>query len=84
MRCGPRCVKRLPDRQFQIDAWVVLPEEMHCLWTLPENDADPVKHRFVERAADWPSSSFRRCVAYGLYAADWLGGGEPDEVGEAR
>ena len=25
---------------FQIDAWVVLPEHMHCLWTLPPDDSD--------------------------------------------
>ena len=25
---------------FHIDAWVVLPEHMHCMWTLPEGDAD--------------------------------------------
>ena len=25
---------------FHIDAWVVLPEHMHCIWTLPEGDAD--------------------------------------------
>ena len=25
---------------FHIDAWVVLPEHMHCLWTLPASDAD--------------------------------------------
>jgi putative transposase len=25
---------------FHIDAWVVLPEHMHCLWTLPENDTN--------------------------------------------
>ena len=25
---------------FHIDAWVVLPEHLHCLWTLPEGDAD--------------------------------------------
>ncbi|MEW6461700.1 Transposase IS200 like protein [Pseudomonas sp. THAF187a] len=25
---------------FHIDAWVVLPEHMHCLWTLPPDDAD--------------------------------------------
>jgi putative transposase len=25
---------------FSIDAWVVLPDHMHALWTLPENDAD--------------------------------------------
>ena len=27
-------------RPFHIDAWVVLPEHMHCLWTLPEGDED--------------------------------------------
>ena len=25
---------------FTIDAWVLLPDHMHCIWTLPENDAD--------------------------------------------
>ncbi len=25
---------------FRIDAWVVLPEHMHCMWTLPAGDAD--------------------------------------------
>jgi len=25
---------------FRIDAWVVLPDHMHCLWTLPPGDAD--------------------------------------------
>ena len=27
-------------RSFHIDAWVVLPEHMHCIWTLPEGDDD--------------------------------------------
>jgi len=27
-------------RPFHIDAWVVLPEHMHCIWTLPEGDVD--------------------------------------------
>src|SRR6478672_5078568 len=27
-------------RPFYIDAWVVLPDHMHCVWTLPEGDAD--------------------------------------------
>ncbi|MCU7837271.1 MAG: transposase [gamma proteobacterium symbiont of Taylorina sp.] len=27
-------------RPFYIDAWVVLPEHMHCIWTLPEGDDD--------------------------------------------
>jgi putative transposase len=107
---------------FHIDAWVVLPDHMHCLWTLPQGDADfpgrwraiktacakslpigeprspvmtsrgergiwqrrywehtirddrdfaahmdythfnPVKHALVAHPADWPHSSFHRCV----------------------
>ena len=25
---------------FSIDAWVLLPEHLHCIWTLPQGDAD--------------------------------------------
>ena len=25
---------------FNIDAWVLLPEHLHCIWTLPEGDTD--------------------------------------------
>lgn len=25
---------------FTIDAWVLLPDHLHCIWTLPSNDAD--------------------------------------------
>ena len=25
---------------FKIDAWVLLPDHMHTIWTLPENDAN--------------------------------------------
>jgi putative transposase len=130
---------------FRIDAWVVLPDHMHCLWTLPEGDPDfsgrwraikiafvkslpaseprsavmsrrrergiwqrrywehtirddrdlaahldyihfnPVKHGLVEHPADWPYSSFRRCMARGLYPTGWIGGScEPQETGEPR
>lgn len=27
------------ERPFRIEAWVVLPDHMHCVWTLPEGDA---------------------------------------------
>jgi putative transposase len=27
-------------RPFVIDAWVLLPDHLHCIWTLPEGDAD--------------------------------------------
>jgi putative transposase len=138
---------------FHIDAWVVLPDHMHCLWTpvqargrlLPEGDADfsgrwraikkgfsksvrideprspvmigrgergiwqrrywehtirddldlaahldyihsnPVKHGSVEHPAEWPDSSFRRCVAGGLYPAGRMrSAGEPPKTGERR
>jgi putative transposase len=130
---------------FHIDAWVVLPEHMHCIWTLPESDTDysgrwraikvafskslpateyrsaimlkrgergvwqnrfwehtvrddrdyaahmdymhfnQVKHGLAANAADWPFSSFRRCVANGLYPAEWGGEvDEPTQAGERR
>ena len=28
------------ERPFGIEAWVVLPDHLHCIWTLPEGDAD--------------------------------------------
>jgi len=31
------CKQKYP---FHIDGWVVLPEHMHCIWTLPEGDDD--------------------------------------------
>ncbi|MDF3829195.1 MULTISPECIES: REP-associated tyrosine transposase [unclassified Pseudocitrobacter] len=27
-------------KPFYIDAWVVLPEHLHCIWTLPQNEYD--------------------------------------------
>jgi putative transposase len=143
LRAAVRAVRaRSP---FHIDAGVVLPDHMHCLWTLPDGDADfparwraikvafakslppieprspvrlrrgergiwqrrywehtirddrdyalhmdyihfnPVKHGLACGPADWPFSSFRRCVARGLYPPDWLGGAaEPAETGERR
>lgn len=41
-------------RPFHIDAWVVLPEHLHCMWTLPPGDDDfsnrwkAIKIRFVQ------------------------------------
>jgi putative transposase len=36
---------------FYIDAWVVLPDHMHCVWTLPEGDADfPSRWRAIKTA----------------------------------
>ena len=36
---------------FHIDAWVVLPDHMHCLWTLPDGDTDfPGRWRDIKTA----------------------------------
>src|SRR5438105_5837475 len=36
---------------FRIDAWVVLPDHLHCLWTLPQGDADfPGRWRAIKTA----------------------------------
>lgn len=34
---------------FHIDAWVVLPDHMHCMWTLPEGDDNfPARWRAIK------------------------------------
>mgnify|MGYP006289914027 FL=1 len=116
---------------FEIVAWVVLPDHLHAVWTLPDGDADyarrwglikagfsrripkaerirssrarkgergiwqrrfwehlirddrdlarhvdyihynPVKHGFVDRAFDWPYSTFHRDLRRGNVTEDW-------------
>ncbi len=57
---------------FEIDAWVLLPDHLHCIWQLPEGDADFAKRwamikRFVTKRCgprlkreDWMSRSKTR------------------------
>ena len=56
-------------RPFGVDAWVVLPDHMHCIWTLPDGDADfskrwgAIKSRFSRGLApvhQRPSNRMRR------------------------
>ncbi|OGI40241.1 MAG: transposase [Candidatus Muproteobacteria bacterium RBG_16_62_13] len=125
---------------FVIDGWVVLPDHLHGIWTLPPGDSDftnrwrlikagfsrqlpkiewrssarasrgergiwqrrfwehairderdfrnhmdylhfnPVKHGHVRRVADWPHSSFARCVEKGVYPCDWGGTGLDNDL----
>jgi len=151
-------------RPFRIDAWVVLPDHLHAVWTLPAGDADfsgrwgaikaaftrsvrdsgrvglhptigadgrrsvvgwnptlrsasklrkgdagiwqrrfwehhirdeadyanhvrycwinPVKHGFVEHAADWPHSSIHRDIRRGMVEREWSGAAPDGDVGE--
>ena len=53
LREAVRKTKR--ERPFHIDAWVVLPDHMHTVWTLPPGDDDfsnrwkAIKIRFVQK-----------------------------------
>jgi len=59
-------------RPFAIDAWVLLPDHLHCIWTLPDGDADfSTRWRMIKRAvslvcgddyrrADWMTASKRK------------------------
>lgn len=134
-------VKTVKQRHpFHIDAFVVLPDHLHAIWTLPGHDADfstrwmlikagfsrhiakdehrnasriskgergiwqrrywehlirdegdferhvdyihynPVKHGYVNRAAEWPYSSIHRYIKTGIIASDW-GGNSKGEGG---
>ncbi len=56
-------------RPFTIDAWVLLPDHLHCIWTLPEGDADfstrwmmikrsvSLACREIYHRADWMTAS---------------------------
>ena len=49
------------ERPFGIGAWVVLPDHLHCVWTLPEGDSDfpvrwgAIKSRFTRRVGFHPT-----------------------------
>ncbi|CUI84682.1 REP-associated tyrosine transposase [Cognatishimia activa] len=55
-------IKTRQERPFKIDAWVVLPDHMHCIWTLPAGDSDYatrwrlIKSRFSRRHPVGPRS----------------------------
>jgi putative transposase len=120
-------------RPFRVDAIVVLPDHLHCIWRLPHGDNDfstrwrlikhfvsrgvasgvnhgqeqsfwqrrfwehlirddhdwrrhidyvfynPVKHRYVNRPADWRWSSFADAVRRGWYDAHW-GANQPESI----
>jgi putative transposase len=58
-------------RPFKIDAWVLLPDHLHCIWTMPDGDADfSTRWRLIKRWVaiscrhayrdDYPASRSRR------------------------
>ena len=53
-------------RPFVIDAWVLMPDHLHCVWTLPEDDADfPTRWMMIKRTVSLAcKEKYRR--------ADWM------------
>lgn len=51
---------------FHVDAWVLLPDHLHCVWTLPPGDADfAVRWAIIKRHVT-------RCCGGRLHCPDWL------------
>ena len=74
------------DKPFAIDAWVVLPDHMHCIWTLPEGDSDysnrvgMLKARFsrdLRRSGHAPTLAVGSVGAFGAVAGR-------DRIGNAK
>ena len=66
------CVRSVHERHpFHIDAWVVLPEHMHCLWTLPPGDANFAGRWRVIKAM------FSRRLLTGSAGISWPGVWQP-------
>ncbi len=43
-------VRTREEHPFTIDAWVLLPDHLHCIWTLPSDDADfPTRWAKIKR-----------------------------------
>lgn len=82
--------RTIRDKPFAVRAWVVLPDHMHCVWTLPEGDADysnrmgMLKARFsreVRRSGESPTPTGRN--PYGVVAGRTRVGLSPDLRGDA-
>ena len=53
---------------FRTDAWVVLPDHMHCLWTLPAGDAHfPGRWRAIKPPREPRSPAMTSCGERGIW-----------------
>ena len=66
------------ERLFHIDAWVVLPDHLHCVWTLPAGDRDfstrwgAIKSRFTRTIRNTGRVGFQPTHAKRLgHAVGW-------------
>jgi len=48
---------------FTIDAWVLLPNHLHCIWTLPEGDANfSVRWALIKREVSPNTNKINGCL----------------------
>ncbi|MFZ2630789.1 MAG: transposase [Desulfosalsimonadaceae bacterium] len=65
-------------RPFHIDAMVVLPDHIHCIWTLPDNDMDfstrwrLIKRQFSSRINALPAVSPEKKVWQRRFWEHWI------------
>jgi putative transposase len=52
---------------FKVDAWVLMPDHLHCIWTLPENDIN-----FSTRWAMIKRYVTKQCCAEKYQRDEWL------------
>ncbi|MBQ2260217.1 MAG: transposase [Loktanella sp.] len=78
------------ERPFTVNAWVVLPDHMHCIWTLPDGDSDystrmgAIKGRFsriIRRSGFTPTPHPHN--PHGVVAGRIRVGENPDRRAEA-
>lgn len=63
LRDSVRRVRRL--HPFHIDAWVVLPDHMHCIWTLPPDTDDfPMRWRLIKLIFSKGLPRTARCTVF--------------------
>jgi len=47
---------------FKINAWVLMPDHFHCIWTLPNHDSNfPLRIRLLKRYVTQACSHFLQC-----------------------
>jgi putative transposase len=63
-------------RPFTIEAWVLLPDHIHCIWTLPEDDTN------YSMRWGWIKKEFTKRVR--ITVGDGVGDGKEEMVGAAH
>lgn len=90
LRCAVMKVQEM--RPFHIDAWVVLPDHLHCVWTLPAGDDDfpnrwkAIKIRFVQALprSEWRSKVRAAKGERGIWQRRFWEHGIRNEIDYAR